>query len=73
LLLALDLWELGAAFVAVGVDTTVLMRGLRELAGKFKGTVIVPSTGVVSTEASGWMAPALPVFAAKAAPTGTAP
>ena len=37
--------ELGAAFVAVGVDTTVLMRGLRELAGKFKGTVVVPSTG----------------------------
>ncbi|MBK5005328.1 4-hydroxy-2-oxoheptanedioate aldolase [Pseudomonas sp. S32] len=29
--------ELGAAFVAVGVDTTVLMRGLRDLAGAFKG------------------------------------
>lgn len=29
--------ELGAAFVAVGVDTTVLMRGLQALAGKFKG------------------------------------
>ncbi|KXG80405.1 4-hydroxy-2-oxoheptanedioate aldolase [Pseudomonas mosselii] len=28
--------ELGAAFVAVGVDTTVLMRGLQTLAGKFK-------------------------------------
>ncbi len=28
--------ELGAAFVAVGVDTTVLMRGLQGLAGKFK-------------------------------------
>ena len=37
--------ELGAAFVAVGVDTTVLMRGLRELAGKFKDTVAVPSAG----------------------------
>lgn len=30
--------ELGAAFVAVGVDTTVLMRGLQALAGKFKDT-----------------------------------
>ena len=29
--------ELGAAFVAVGVDTTVLMRGLQGLVGKFKG------------------------------------
>ncbi|MDF9617995.1 4-hydroxy-2-oxoheptanedioate aldolase [Pseudomonas entomophila] len=28
--------ELGAAFVAVGVDTTVLMRGLQTLAGVFK-------------------------------------
>ncbi|NWL45100.1 4-hydroxy-2-oxoheptanedioate aldolase [Pseudomonas hunanensis] len=28
--------ELGAAFVAVGVDTTVLMRGLQGLVGKFK-------------------------------------
>ncbi|QVM89313.1 4-hydroxy-2-oxoheptanedioate aldolase [Pseudomonas entomophila] len=28
--------ELGAAFVAVGVDTTVLMRGLQALAGVFK-------------------------------------
>ena len=30
--------ELGAAFVAVGVDTTVLMRGLQTLAATFKGT-----------------------------------
>ena len=30
--------ELGAAFVAVGVDTTVLMRGLQTLAAIFKGT-----------------------------------
>ena len=30
--------ELGAAFVAVGVDTTVLMRGLQTLAAKFKDT-----------------------------------
>ncbi|MFC5695375.1 4-hydroxy-2-oxoheptanedioate aldolase [Pseudomonas sp. GCM10022186] len=30
--------ELGAAFVAVGVDATVLMRGLQSLAGAFKGT-----------------------------------
>lgn len=29
--------ELGAAFVAVGVDTTVLMRGLQSLAAAFKG------------------------------------
>ncbi|MBB1605023.1 4-hydroxy-2-oxoheptanedioate aldolase [Pseudomonas sp. UMC76] len=28
--------ELGAKFVAVGVDTSLLMRSLRELAGKFK-------------------------------------
>lgn len=28
--------ELGATFVAVGVDTTVLMRGLQTLAGRFK-------------------------------------
>ena len=28
--------ELGASFVAVGVDTTVLMRGLQTLAGSFK-------------------------------------
>ena len=37
--------ELGAAFVAVGVDTTVLMRGLRELAGKFKDTPAFSSSG----------------------------
>lgn len=30
--------ELGAKFVAVGVDTSLLMRSLRELAGKFKGS-----------------------------------
>ncbi len=30
--------ELGAAFVAVGVDTTVLMRGLQTLASTFKGS-----------------------------------
>ncbi|MNC18400.1 4-hydroxy-2-oxo-heptane-1,7-dioate aldolase [compost metagenome] len=30
--------ELGATFVAVGVDTSILMRGLKTLAGKFKGT-----------------------------------
>lgn len=30
--------ELGAAFVAVGVDTTVLMRGLQTLAATFKDT-----------------------------------
>ena len=30
--------ELGAAFVAVGVDTTVLMRGLQSLAASFKGS-----------------------------------
>jgi len=36
---------LGAAFVAVGVDTTVLMRGLQDLAGKFKGTSASVSDG----------------------------
>lgn len=30
--------ELGAKFVAVGVDTSLLMRSLRDLAGRFKGT-----------------------------------
>ncbi|WP_249672887.1 4-hydroxy-2-oxoheptanedioate aldolase [Pseudomonas abieticivorans] len=35
--------ELGAAFVAVGVDTTVLMRGLQGLAGKFKDVQPVAS------------------------------
>lgn len=39
--------ELGAAFVAVGVDTTVLMRGLQTLAGKFKETAVPTSTGGV--------------------------
>ncbi|MDH0648544.1 4-hydroxy-2-oxoheptanedioate aldolase [Pseudomonas sp. GD03858] len=34
--------ELGAAFVAVGVDTTVLMRGLQRLAGVFKEGVASP-------------------------------
>lgn len=36
--------ELGAAFVAVGVDTTVLMRGLQTLANKFKDTPVLNST-----------------------------
>jgi 4-hydroxy-2-oxoheptanedioate aldolase len=39
--------ELGAGFVAVGVDTTVLMRGLQGLVGKFKGTQASVSTGGV--------------------------
>ncbi|MEE1888607.1 4-hydroxy-2-oxoheptanedioate aldolase [Pseudomonas carassii] len=39
--------ELGAAFVAVGVDTTVLMRGLQGLAGKFKeGNATIAQGGV---------------------------
>ncbi|CAK9889681.1 MULTISPECIES: 4-hydroxy-2-oxoheptanedioate aldolase [Pseudomonas] len=37
--------ELGAGFVAVGVDTTVLMKGLQGLAGTFKGDVRVGSSG----------------------------
>ena len=37
--------ELGAAFVAVGVDTTVLMRGLQALASKFKDTPAIESAG----------------------------
>ena len=37
--------ELGAAFVAVGVDTTVLMRGLQTLAGKFKESIVTSTTG----------------------------
>lgn len=37
--------ELGAAFVAVGVDTTMLMRGLQTLASKFKDTPAVESAG----------------------------
>ncbi|MFA7944468.1 4-hydroxy-2-oxoheptanedioate aldolase [Pseudomonas brenneri] len=39
--------ELGAGFVAVGVDTTVLMRGLQGLVGKFKVTQAPVSTGGV--------------------------
>ncbi|WP_271411352.1 4-hydroxy-2-oxoheptanedioate aldolase [Pseudomonas sp. Q1-7] len=39
--------SLGAAFVAVGVDTTVLMRGLQSLAGAFKGTQAPVSGGGV--------------------------
>ena len=39
--------ELGATFVAVGVDTTVLMRGLQSLAGKFKGAPEASHTGGV--------------------------
>ncbi|MCT4835424.1 2-keto-3-deoxy-L-rhamnonate aldolase, partial [Pseudomonas aeruginosa] len=35
--------ELGCAFVAVGVDTSLLMRSLRELAGRFKGGATAPS------------------------------
>ncbi|MCS8129877.1 4-hydroxy-2-oxoheptanedioate aldolase [Pseudomonas aeruginosa] len=34
--LARRYFELGATFVAIGVDTTVLMRGLRDLVSKFK-------------------------------------
>ncbi|MBF4207242.1 4-hydroxy-2-oxoheptanedioate aldolase [Pseudomonas donghuensis] len=37
--------ELGAGFVAVGVDTTVLMRGLQGLAGRFKGGGAPASSG----------------------------
>lgn len=39
--------ELGAGFVAVGVDTTVLMLGLQGLVGKFKGTASPVGTGGV--------------------------
>lgn len=39
--------ELGAAFVAVGVDTTVLMRGLQTLAGKFKEGAATSAQGGV--------------------------
>lgn len=39
--------ELGATFVAVGVDTTVLMRGLQTLAGKFKGVPTPTHAGSV--------------------------
>lgn len=37
--------ELGARFVAVGVDTTVLMRGLQTLAGAFKDAPPPPTAG----------------------------
>jgi len=37
--------ELGARFVAVGVDTTVLMRGLQTLAGAFKDAPPPPTSG----------------------------
>ncbi|WP_342309789.1 4-hydroxy-2-oxoheptanedioate aldolase [Pseudomonas fluorescens] len=39
--------ELGAAFVAVGVDTTVLMRGLQSLAATFKDSVAPLKAGGV--------------------------
>lgn len=39
--------ELGAAFVAVGVDTTVLMRGLQTLAATFKDAPAPTSSGGV--------------------------
>lgn len=39
--------ELGAAFVAVGVDTTVLMRGLQTLAAAFKDAPAPTSAGGV--------------------------
>ncbi|ATB67727.1 4-hydroxy-2-oxoheptanedioate aldolase [Pseudomonas mosselii] len=39
--------ELGAAFVAVGVDTTVLMRGLQTLAGKFNEGAATSAQGGV--------------------------
>ena len=39
--------ELGAAFVAVGVDTTVLMRGLQSLAATFKDGVAPLKAGGV--------------------------
>ncbi|MDR8386343.1 MULTISPECIES: 4-hydroxy-2-oxoheptanedioate aldolase [unclassified Pseudomonas] len=38
--------ELGAAFVAVGVDTTVLMRGLQSLAATFKDAPKPAASGV---------------------------
>lgn len=37
--------ELGARFVAVGVDTTVLMRGLQALVGAFKDAPPPPTSG----------------------------
>ncbi|MDF3934776.1 4-hydroxy-2-oxoheptanedioate aldolase [Pseudomonas citronellolis] len=39
--------ELGAKFVAVGVDTSLLMRSLRDLAGRFKGGAQVSSASSV--------------------------
>ncbi|WP_337159461.1 4-hydroxy-2-oxoheptanedioate aldolase [Pseudomonas putida] len=39
--------ELGATFVAVGVDTTVLMRGLQALVGSFKEGASSPAPGGV--------------------------
>jgi len=39
--------DLGCLFVAVGVDTTVLMRSLQALAGKFKTTTEVTAPGDV--------------------------
>ncbi|MNZ46029.1 4-hydroxy-2-oxo-heptane-1,7-dioate aldolase [compost metagenome] len=35
--------ELGCAFVAVGVDTSLLMRSLKALASNFKGTAPAPA------------------------------
>lgn len=40
--------ELGAKFVAVGVDTSLLMRSLRELAGRFKGDAQAPAPSAPS-------------------------
>ncbi|SFP72130.1 4-hydroxy-2-oxoheptanedioate aldolase [Geopseudomonas sagittaria] len=37
--------ELGCAFVAVGVDTSLLMRSLKALAANFKGTAPAPAAG----------------------------
>lgn len=37
--------ELGATFVAVGVDTTVLMRGLQTLVARFKDTQLPDQNG----------------------------
>lgn len=37
--------ELGCAFVAVGVDTSLLMRSLKALASNFKGTAPAPAAG----------------------------
>ncbi|MDG9782976.1 4-hydroxy-2-oxoheptanedioate aldolase [Metapseudomonas otitidis] len=36
--------ELGCSFVAVGVDTSLLMKALQSLAGRFKGTPAPPSS-----------------------------